>query len=230
VSGTPGAIGAPGAADIAGLAAPAAADPADEAPGFTAGPIGSPGAPASVLSGGIGFTGNPDTSTPGLGDNNQGCNTGGPSIGATDTGGTGGGGDILGTGPLGHGGGVLGAVAPTGAEGGVTLEDGTVVPEPAAETGNEIVQPEGGLSGALDILGNRTDQLGQIGNLAQQEQDLLAQWAQVIPQNDPRWNEVVTFVQQQVWGQNQMQQWFPWLFGGQGGTPPSGTPAAGNGI
>jgi hypothetical protein len=32
-----------------------------------------------------------------------------------------------------------------------------------------------------------------------QEQGLLAQWAQVIPETDPRWPQVVQMVQQQVW-------------------------------
>jgi len=133
---------------------------------------------------------------------------------AGDTGVSGGGtgvNDPLGTGILGHGNSVLG---PAGAEGGVQLADGTVVPEP---------------TNTADPLGNRHDQLGQIGNLAQQEQDLLQQWGQIIPQNDPRWNEVVTFVQQQVWGQNQVQQWFPWLFGRQAVGTGGGIPIGGQG-
>jgi len=98
---------------------------------------------------------------------------------------SGSGGDVLGRGILG-GGGPLGGILGPGAGGqvgGVTLDTGRVVPDGA---------------GGVSLAGGQALNSDQVVAFTQLQSGLLAQWASVIPQDDPRWPQVVALVNQQA--------------------------------
>jgi hypothetical protein len=164
--------------------APTAPAPADETPGFP-NPIGSPGGPKSELTGGVFFGQNipglnaVDASPP-AGTNNVDSGGGGAGGGDTTDANT-----IPPPLPLSAATNALslsqGSPLAIGGEAGVTLSDGTMLPSGGTMT------PD------------------QISTMAAQEQALLQQWAQVVPPNSPQWQQVLNFVNTQVWGQQGQQ-------------------------
>jgi hypothetical protein len=58
-----------------------------------------------------------------------------------------------------------------------------------------------------DIIGEPPWSPDQIAQATQMQDSMLQQWQQIIPTSDPRWPQVVQFVQQQIWGQSGLPTW-----------------------